>query len=280
MQKLSDYARPTEANLEMAQELDQSPIEDILGLIHRQDGVAHEAVGECLSSMAEAVEVLVTSLSGGGNWFNVGAGTSGRLGVLDASEVPPTYGMSPRRVQALMAGGERALRNAVEGAEDDFEAAGFELQQRGLGLGDVVVGISASGGTPYVLGGLEFAHKNGARTIGITSDSNSELATSAEISIVPNVGPEVVSGSTRMKCGLAQKMILTAISTTVMVKLGRVRGNKMTHLSAVSDKLRGRAVRIVMDLTGVDFGSARKLLRETDGCVHTAVDRALNVKRP
>ncbi|MFL2936225.1 MAG: N-acetylmuramic acid 6-phosphate etherase [Myxococcota bacterium] len=266
--------RPTEASLSASHDLDQKPVEEILGLIHAEDAAAHAAVGRCLPAMAEAADVLAASLAGGGHWFNVGAGTSGRLGVLDASEIPPTYGMSPRSVQAVMAGGERAIRNAVEGAEDDRQAAGFELMERGLGLGDAVLGISASGRTPFVLGGMEKAHEAGARTLCITCDPNSELASSVEVAIVPEVGPEVVTGSTRMKGGLAQKMVLAALSTTVMVKLGRVSGNRMTHLAPMSDKLRGRAVRIVMDLSGVDFDSARSLLRETEGCVASAVHRA------
>ena len=266
--------RPTEASLSASRDLDQKPVEEILGLIHAEDAAAHAAVGRCLPAMAEAADVLAACLAGGGHWFNVGAGTSGRLGVLDASEIPPTYGMSPRTVQAVMAGGERAIRNAVEGAEDDRQAAGFELMERGLGLGDAVLGISASGRTPFVLGAMEKAHEAGARTLCITCDPNSELASSVEVAIVPEVGPEVVTGSTRMKGGLAQKMVLSALSTTVMVKLGRVSGNRMTHMAPMSDKLRGRAVRIVMDLSGVDFDSARSLLRETEGCVASAVHRA------
>ena len=266
--------RPTEASLKASQDLDQKPVSEILELIHAQDGAAHAAVGACLPVIEEAVDVLVASIAGGGRWFNLGAGTSGRLGVLDASEIPPTYGMSPRIVQAVMAGGERAIRHAVEGAEDDRNAAAFELGERGLGLGDAVLGISASGRTPFVLGGIEAAREAGARTLCITCDPDSELASSVEVAIVPEVGPEVVTGSTRMKGGLAQKMVLAALSTTVMVKLGRVCGNRMTHVAPVSNKLRGRAVRIVMDLSGVDFNSARGFLRETDGCVASAVERA------
>ena len=204
----------------------------------------------------------------------MGAGTSGRLGVLDASEIPPTYGMSPGVVQALVAGGDRALRNAVEGAEDDFESAGFELEGRGLGMGDVVLGLSASGRTPFVLGAIETAHRVGARTLCITCDPESELAGSVEIAMVAEVGPEVVTGSTRMKGGVAQKMLLAALSTTVMVKLGKVRGSLMSHVAPVSDKLRGRAARIVMDLADVNREQADTLLHEADGCIELALDRA------
>jgi N-acetylmuramic acid 6-phosphate etherase len=263
--------RPTEAALESSQVLDEMSSSEILQLIHAEDGSAHAAVGAVLTPMAEAVEVLACALSGGGRWFNVGAGTSGRLGVLDASEIPPTYGLPPRFVQGLVAGGDRALRSAIEGAEDDPVAGALELEERGVTLGDVVVGLSASGTTPYVLGAIECADKFGARTIAITCDPGSPLAESVEISIAPEVGPEVVSGSTRMKGGLAQKMILTALSTAVMVRIGRVRGNYMTHISPVSSKLRGRAVRILVELGGIDRERARDLLRITEGSVEAAL---------
>ncbi|HIG00497.1 MAG TPA: N-acetylmuramic acid 6-phosphate etherase [Myxococcales bacterium] len=265
---------PTEAVLEAARDLDRRSTGEVLSLIHEQDAFAHAAVGRCLSQMEEAVEVLATAIAGGGHWFNVGAGTSGRLGVLDASEIPPTYGMNPRVVQAVIAGGDRALRHPVEGAEDDSAAAAFELQERGLAPGDVVLGISASGRTPYVIGAMEAAREVGARRIVITCDANSLLAQCGEISIVPQVGAEVVAGSTRMKGGLAQKMILAALSTAVMVKLGKVRGNFMTHVTPVSNKLRGRAVRIVMEITGVDRARARDLLRENEGSVERALEAA------
>ena len=263
---------PTEASLARSAALDEMNSEEILELIHSEDAVAHAAVGEVLPRMAEAVEVLVCALSGGGRWFNVGAGTSGRLGVLDASEIPPTYGLSPRIVQGVIAGGERALRSAVEGAEDDSQAGSLELEERGVTLGDVVLGISASGTTPFVLGAIEAAAKLGSRTIALTCDPDSPLAESVEISISPRVGAEVVTGSTRMKGGLAQKMILSALSTSVMVRMGRVRGHHMTHISPVSSKLRGRAVRIVMELAGVDRNRAREVLRTTEGSVELALE--------
>jgi len=263
--------RPTEASLESSQVLDEMSSSEILQLIHAEDGSAHAAVGAVLAPMTEAVEILTCALSGGGRWFNVGAGTSGRLGVLDASEIPPTYGLPSRFVQGLVAGGDRALRSAIEGAEDDPVAGALELEERGVTLGDVVVGLSASGTTPYVLGAIECADKLGARTIAITCDPESPLAESVEISIAPAVGPEVVSGSTRMKGGLAQKMILTALSTAVMVRIGRVRGNHMTYISPVSSKLRGRAVRILVELGGIDRERARDLLRVTEGSVEAAL---------
>lgn len=262
---------PTEALLESARDLDRRTVAEVLRLIHEEDARAHAAVGRVLPEIEAAVDVLATALAGGGRWFNVGAGTSGRLGVLDASEMPPTYGLAPRVVQGVIAGGDRALRHPVEGAEDDASAAAFELEQRGLTMGDAVVAISASGRTPFALGAIEAAHRASARTIAVTCDPHSPLAEAAEITIAPEVGPEVVAGSTRMKGGLAQKMVLTALSTAVMVKLGKVRGNLMTHVTPVSSKLRGRAVRIVMALADVDRNEARRLLRETDGCVEAAL---------
>lgn len=265
--------RPTEAPLERSRALDAMGVEDMLRLIHSEDGRAHAAVGLVIPQMAEAVEVLACALLGGGRWFNVGAGTSGRIGVLDASELPPTYGLAPRRVQGVIAGGDRALRYAVEGAEDDAAAAALELEERGVTLGDAVVGISASGSTPFVLGAIEAAGKVGARTIAITCDPDSPLAHAVEIAIAPDVGPEVVTGSTRMKGGLVQKMILTALSTAVMVHMGRVRGHHMTHVAPVSSKLGQRALQMLMELGHVDETRARELLRRT----HGSVERALSL---
>jgi N-acetylmuramic acid 6-phosphate etherase len=262
---------PTEALLERARDLDQRSVTEILTLIHEEDAVAHAAVGRVLHHVEAAVDVLATTLSGGGNWYNVGAGTSGRIGVLDASEIPPTFGLSPKRVQGIIAGGDRALRLAVEGAEDNFEAGAWELRERGVGLGDAVVAISASGSTPYVLGAIEVAHEHGARTIAITCDNNSPLAEHAEITIAPQVGPEVIAGSTRMKGGLVQKMVLHLLSTAVMVKLGRVEGNRMVNLSAANQKLWSRALKMVMQLANVDAERAQQLLDASDGNVEAAL---------
>jgi N-acetylmuramic acid 6-phosphate etherase len=195
------------------------------------------------------------------------------MGLLDSAEIPPTFGLPPTRVQAVLAGGDRAFRQAVEGAEDNAEAAIFELRERGLQAGDAVMAISASGQTPFTLAGLEVAHEIGARTIALTCDPVSPLAEAAEIAIVPEVGPEVIAGSTRMKGGLVQKMILHQISTTVMVRLGYVKGNLMTNLRPASQKLRDRAVRIVAELTELDEPSARKLLDECGGSVQDALAR-------
>jgi len=266
--------QPTEAILESARDLDRLCVDDALRLIHAEDGNAHLAVGRAIPDIARAVDVLVCAVGGGGRWFNVGAGTSGRLGVLDASEVPPTFGMPAQVVQGVIAGGDRALRHAVEGAEDDGEACAWELRERGLKLGDAVVAISASGGTAFTLRAIEEAHAVGARSIAVTCDSGSPLAEAAEVSIAVEVGPEVVAGSTRMKGGLAQKMVLHMLSTTVMVQLGRVEGNLMTRLAPVSSKLQGRATRIVMSLGGVDECRAKELLTRHGGDVAAALREA------
>jgi len=268
-----DEQSPTEAILEATRDIDQWRTERIVEAIHAEDGRAWEAVGAVLPRIAEAVEVLVVALAGGGRWFNVGAGTSGRIGALDAAELPPTFGVPRRLVQAVVAGGEAALVRAIEGAEDHPERAVFALQERGLAAGDVVVGISASGRTPFTLGSLEAAHEVGARTVAITCNPGSPLAEAAEIAIVPRVGPEVIAGSTRMKGGLAQKMVLNMLSTAVMVRLGHVEGNLMTHLLPASEKLRERGLRIVMQVGGLDRAAAEKLLAECEGNVAEATRR-------
>ncbi|MBW2267643.1 MAG: N-acetylmuramic acid 6-phosphate etherase [Deltaproteobacteria bacterium] len=262
---------PTEAVLETTRDLDQRGVAEILSAIHGEDHSAWLAVGKVLPQLAEAVDVLTCTLAGGGRWFNAGAGTSGRMGTLDAAEVPPTFGMREGCVQAVIAGGPRALTRAVEGAEDDAQAGAFELRERGLAAGDALLALSASGTTPFTLGCLEAAHEVGARTIALTCDPNSPLAEAAEISIAPLVGPEVIAGSTRMKGGLAQKMVLHLLSTTVMVRLGCVSGNLMTHLRPASAKLRDRAERIVQMLSNVDAAQAARLLDAADGDTEGAV---------
>ena len=265
---------PTEAILADTSDLDRRSVEEIVAAIHVQDRAAFEAVGKVLGAVAQAADVLVCVLAGGGRWFNVGAGTSGRMGALDAAEIPPTFGLPPGRVQGLIAGGARALGRAVEGAEDDPNAAAWELRERGLRSGDAVVAISASGTTPYVLGSLEVAHAVGARTIAITCDPSSPLAEGAEIAIAPFVGPEVIAGSTRMKGGLAQKMVLHTLSTSVMVKLGYVSGNLMTNVVPSSRKLRRRAEGLIASLGGVTPERAAELLDACHGSVRAAVERA------
>ena len=265
---------PTEELLEAARSLDRMPVAEVLELIFEEDARAHRAIRSVLPQLIEAVEVLAVGLGGGGRWFNVGAGTSGRIGVLDASEVPPTFGWPRQRVEGIIAGGDRALREAGESAEDDADAAAIELGDRELGPGDAVLAISASGRTPFALGALEAAHEAGARRLALTCDPHSPLAEAAEIAIAPDVGPEVVAGSTRMKGGLVQKTCLHMLSTAVMVRLGRVEGNRMTHLAPASAKLRKRAERILCELSGVGDEEARALLRGCGGDLERALGEA------
>lgn len=266
---------PTEGVLEAARSLDRMPVSDVLALIFEEDARGHRAVQAVLPQLAQAVGALAAGLAAGGRWFNVGAGTSGRMGVLDASEVPPTFGWPRQRVQGIIAGGDRALREAVEFAEDDAEAAAKALKERELGPGDFVLAISASGRTPFALGALDVACEVGAGRLALTCDPQSPLAQAAEIAIAPEVGPEVIAGSTRMKGGLIQKTCLHMLSTAVMVQLGRVEGNRMTHIAPVSEKLRGRAERILCELSGVCKQEARELLR----CCAGDLDRALKEAR-
>ncbi len=265
---------PTEAILEATRDIDRWTAEEIVRAIHQEDRNAYAAVTAALPRVVEAAEVLVTTLAGGGTWFNVGAGTSGRIGVLDASEVPPTFGLPRHRVQGVIAGGEKALSQAVEGAEDHPERAAFELKERGLSAGDAVLAISASGTTAFTLGGFDAAHEVGARTIALTCDPRSPLAEAAEISIVTLVGPEVIAGSTRMKGGLAQKMVLHLLSTTVMIRSGYVSGNLMSSVQPASRKLRDRAVRILRTLGDMDRDRADALLEDCGGDVALAGRRA------
>jgi N-acetylmuramic acid 6-phosphate etherase len=263
--------RSTEAVLDATRDLDRRSTAEILAAVHAEDAKAVSAVSEVLPQIEKAVDILACTLGGGGRWFNVGAGTSGRMGALDSAELPPTFGIEPSRVQAVVAGGARALSRAVEGAEDDVYAGPCELRRRGLTVGDAVVAISASGHTPFVLSCLEEAYTTRARTIALTCDPNSPLAEAAEIAIVTNTGAEVIAGSTRMKAGLAQKMVLHLLSTTVMVRLGYVRGNLMTHLMPSSEKLRERAIRILESTTDLNSEQAARLLDEYGGSVAAAI---------
>ncbi len=264
----------TEAILESTRDLDRRSVLEILQAIHAEDRRALEAVGAALPDVARAVDVLVLVLQGGGRWFNVGAGTSGRLGAIDAAEIPPTFGYPGERVRAIIAGGPSAFWRAVEGAEDDAPAARRALETHGLLPGDAVVAISASGRTAFPLAALELARELGARRLAVTCDPDSPLARAAEIAIAPVVGPEVIAGSTRMKGGLVEKVVLHLLSTSVMVRLGRVEGNRMTNLLPASRKLRARALRMLMELGQLDESRARELLDRCHGSVHDALELA------
>jgi len=262
---------PTEAPLAASERLDRLDVAGVLATIHVQDAEALAAVGRILPELERGVAILAGVLGAGGRWLNVGAGTSGRMGVLDAAEIPPTFGLAPDRVIGLIAGGPEALWRSIEGAEDDVAAARADLRAHELAAGDAVLAISASGRTPYALTALATAADVGARRLALTCDPRSPLAEAAELAIAPEVGPEVIAGSTRMKGGLAQKMVLHLLSTATLVRLGRVEGNRMTHLRPVSEKLRRRARRIVAELGGVDEARAEALLQASGGSVAEAL---------
>jgi N-acetylmuramic acid 6-phosphate etherase len=250
----------TEQENPRSQNLSSLPAAEIVALMNEEDALVAGAVKLVLADVARAVDETVARLAKGGRLFYTGTGTSGRLGVLDASECPPTFGVSPELVQGVIAGGYDACHRAVEASEDDANAGAADLKQRGFNGGDVLVGIAASGRTPYTVGAVEYARSSGAFTIGLTCVPGSPITEAAELSIVPIVGPEVLTGSSRLKAGTAQKMILNMISTATMVRLGYVSGNRMSNLQARNVKLRDRAVRIIMAETGLDQAAAAAAL--------------------
>ncbi|MFZ1946784.1 MAG: N-acetylmuramic acid 6-phosphate etherase [bacterium] len=262
---------PTEAINPRTARLDQASVRGILKAINREDLLVAPAVGRRMGEIARAVEIVVAVLAAGGRVFYVGAGTSGRLGVLDAAECPPTFGTPPELFQAIVAGGRGAVFRAREGAEDRRGEARRALGRKGVGPGDVVVGLAACSRTPFVVAALERARELGARTIYITCNPAGGGGVGADVVISVDVGPEVIMGSTRMKSGTAEKMVLNMISTASMVRLGKVYGNLMVDLWATSEKLRHRSVRIVMLATRCDYDQAVGLLREAGGSVKVAV---------
>lgn len=243
----------------------------MLKKINDQDKTVPFAVEKEIPHIAEAVESIAHRLKKGGRLIYIGAGTSGRLGILDASECPPTYGVSPEMVQGIIAGGDTAIRRSAEGAEDDFEAGETDLKAKNLTSKDAVVGLAASGRTPYVLGALKFSNNEGALTIGVCCTNNSPMQQYSDIMITPIVGPEVVMGSTRMKAGTAQKLVLNMISTGVMIKLGKVYSNLMVDVRATNEKLLERAKRIVKIATGASDIEVERTLSETDYDVKLAI---------
>ena len=252
-------------------DLDRRPVRELLEGINREDRKVAEAVGREIPKIERLVERLVERMRRGGRLFYIGAGTSGRLGVLDASEIPPTYGMPNTLVIGLIAGGDRALRNPVESAEDDELKGWNELLAYGINELDTLVGIAASGTTPYVIGALREARKRGVLTASIACNPDSPVAHEAEIAIEPVVGPEFVTGSTRMKSGTAQKMVLNMISTTAMIQLGRVKGNRMVNMQLTNQKLVDRGTRMIMEELGLGADEARHLLL-LHGSVREAID--------
>lgn len=251
--------------------LSSSSVGEIVRLMNDEDALVAPAIALVLPEVEQAIEGIVARIRNGGRLFYIGTGTSGRLGVLDAAECPPTFGVRPDLVQAIIAGGYEACYRAVEASEDDATAAEADLRARGFAKGDALVGIAASGRTPYTVGAVKFARRCGAFTIALTCAPGSLLTSEAEISIVPVVGPEVVAGSTRLKAGTAQKLVLNMISSATMVKLGHVTGNRMTSVLPRNSKLRARAIRIIMAESGADEETARAVLSGADDDLRAAL---------
>ena len=264
MKKIDLEKLTTESRNQNTLNIDKVSTLEMVKMINSEDKKVALAVEEELPKIAEAIDGIVERMHKGGRLIYIGAGTSGRLGILDASECPPTYGVSEELVQGLIAGGKEAIFRAKEGAEDSKELAVEDLKGISLSENDTVVGLAASGRTPYVIGGLEYANEIGALTASITCNANSEVAKAAKISIAPVVGAEVVTGSTRLKSGTAQKLVLNMLSTGTMIKLGKVYGNLMVDVRATNEKLVERAKRIVCEATGVEREEAENVLKETD----------------
>lgn len=257
-------------------DLEHKSVEELLQDINTEDQKVALAVQKTIPQIAKLVKLIIPRMKRGGRIFYMGAGTSGRLGVLDASELPPTFGVSKTLVIGLIAGGDTALRNAVEAAEDDEEHGWNELAEHNINSNDTVIGIAASGTTPYVVGALRDAREHGILTACITSNPDSPMAAESDIAIEMIVGPEYVTGSSRMKSGTGQKMILNMISTAVMIQLGRVKGNKMVNMQLTNQKLVDRGTRMLVDLLGLDYGKAKSLL-----LLHGSVEKVLQeTKRP
>ena len=261
----------TEQRNPRTRQIDTLSTFDMAALINEEDHLCAEAVRRALPDIARCVDVIYDGLRRGGRLFYCGAGTSGRLGVLDAAECPPTYGVDPGLVVALIAGGPDALLRAAEGAEDHPDQGRRDLQARGFSEKDVLVGIAASGRTPYVIGALDYARSLGAKALALVCCRDSEMARHADVTMAPVPGPEVITGSSRMKSGTCQKMVLNILSTCVMIKLGKVYGNLMVDVKATNEKLTDRAERIVMEATGESRQAARDALKKCGGSCKEAI---------
>lgn len=263
----------TEARNPASSRIDKLDTLSMMRVMNDEDQKTALAVKAILPDIARAVDVIAARLKTGGRLFYMGSGTSGRLGILDAVECPPTYSTDPELVQGLIAGGKEAIFRAREGAEDSLDKGADDIISHDLSAKDVLVGITASGRTPYVLGGMEEARRRGAFVIGLACSKEPDIACTADLMLICLPGPEVVTGSTRMKAGTVTKMILNMLSTGTMIRLGKVRGNLMIDVKATNEKLKERATRIVMTVTGMDRAAAEKALRESDGRARLAVER-------
>lgn len=260
----------TEMRNQLSENLHEFSTLEIIKLMNQEDKNVPLIVEKALPQITDAIDAAVESLLGGGRIYYIGAGTSGRLGVLDASECPPTFGVSPDLVNGIIAGGNRALRHSIEDAEDNWDA-GFEEVKHKLTDTDILIGIASSGRTPFVLGAMEYANRNKIPTVGISCNLGSEIAKKAKYPIELPVGPEIVTGSTRLKAGTAQKMVLNMISTVCMIKLGKVYKNLMVNVQATNEKLRHRSISIIQDLTEVDFETAKLFNQKAEGDTRVAI---------
>lgn len=242
--------------------LDQMPIEEIILLMNGQDKLVPEVINKSLPEIRILIQAVIESFQNKGRLIYIGAGTSGRLGILDAAECVPTFGTSPEVVVGLIAGGETAIKDAVEGAEDSLELGKEDLKNLNLNKNDIVIGISASGRTPYVIGGLEYAKNIGVKTGSLTNNQNTKISTIADYPVEIVTGPEILTGSTRLKAGTAQKLVLNMISTISMVKIGKAYENLMVDVQATNEKLVDRSIRIIVEATGVDYEKAEKIFKE------------------
>lgn len=267
---MTDYTKITETASDHT-DLELMDTETILTAINGEDRKVAEAVGREISAITRLVDAVEERFRKGGRLFYIGAGTSGRLGILDASEIPPTFGLPHDRVIGLIAGGDTAIRKAVENAEDDTEQAWKDLMAHHIDKNDTVVGIAASGTTPYVIGGVKAARDNGLLTACITNNPGSPLTQAVQIPIAVNVGPEFLTGSTRMKSGTSQKLVLNMISTALMIRIGRVKGNKMVHMQLSNSKLVDRGARYIVEELKIEYKEAETLLKKY-GSVKKAID--------
>lgn len=261
----------TETILQKSRNLDCLPTDEVLTIMNEEDQKVPQAVKFIIPKIAKVVNEITERLKKGGRLFYIGSGTSGRLGILDSAECPPTFGVSHEIVQGIIAGGNTAIIKAVEGAEDNLELAIADLKDKNFTEKDCLIGLTASGRTPYVISALKYAKSLGAFTSCITCNPGSAVTKECEIALVAEVGPEVLTGSTRLKAGTAQKLILNMISTTVMIKLGKTLGNLMVDLMPTNLKLKDRSKRILMEISGISEKKAEQLILDADGCLKTAI---------
>lgn len=271
MDRLNLGKLTTESRNQNTLDIDQVSTLEMVKKINDEDKKVAIAVEKELPQIAKAIDSIVRRMKKGGRLIYIGAGTSGRLGILDASECPPTYGVSEELVQGIIAGGQEAIFRAKEGAEDSKELAIIDLKDKNINENDTIVGLAASGRTPYVIGGLEYANEIGALTVSVTCNKDSGVAKVSQISIAPVVGPEAVTGSTRLKSGTAQKLVLNMLSTGVMIKMGKVYGNLMVDVKATNEKLVERSKKIICEATGVSIQESEEVLKETDFDVKLAI---------